>query len=460
MNTSAVKTNRTHSVTKQTLLVAAIIALALLGSRLGSAQEKPKPHEQVLHSFQYNGQDGTFPEAGLIFDAAGNLYGTTYEGGVGGEGTVVELSPQPGGNWNTTILYNFHGGQDGAYPGSSLIFDKAGNLYGTTYFGGSNCDDGLGCGTVFELSPQLGDGWSETILYRFQGGLDGEVPGNSLVFDAAGNLYGTSAFGGNAPQCHHNGCGTVFELSPQAGGIWVETVLYTFQANPDGAEPDGGLIFDKAGNLYGTTLEGGVYGCPVYPGCGTVFELFPQSGGAWAETVLYSFQGSPDGANPLADVIFDTAGNLYGTTALGGSAKCISNSEGCGTVFELSPQSGGGWSEIVLHRFQAANPQDGKHPQAGLTFDALGNLYGTTADGGTGTNCNGLGCGTVFRLSPNSNGHWTEKLFSFNHGDGFGPVAAATFDMAGNLYGTTAKGGSDTAGCTPEGCGTVFEITR
>jgi uncharacterized repeat protein (TIGR03803 family) len=329
-------------------------------------------YEKVLRSFG-NGTDGYAPSAGLIFDAAGNLYGTTqYGGGANAYGTVFELTPAGGGNWTETVLYSFRSGTDGAVPGAGLIFDAAGNLYGTTTAGGPNN------GTVFELTPTTAGGWTEQVLYRFcsqANCTDGQYPYGSLIFDAAGNLYGTTEFGGTY------GAGTVFKLTPAAGGGWTETVLYSFGRGTDGASPLVGLIFDVVGNLYGTTTFGGTYGA------GTVFELTPTAGGGWTETVLHSFNpnNGTDGFNPYAGLIFDAAGNLYGTTYYGGSY-------GGGTVFELTPAAGGGWTETVLRSF--GNGTDGFWPYAGLIFDHAGNLYGTTEYGGTHN------YGTVFELTP------------------------------------------------------------
>jgi len=338
-------------------------------------------HEKVL--FNFNGTDGYQPMYGLIFDAAGNLYGTAFGGGdpscgdPNGCGTVFQLTPAPGGGWTETVLHSFKGyPTDGSYPYAGVIFDAAGNLYGTTGGGGT-----YGVGTVFELSPAAGGGWTETVLHSFNGS-DGHGPEAGLIFDAAGKLYGTTAWGGTGTDCLNTGCGTVFKLTPVAGGGWTETVLHSF-SNTDGALPFAGLIFDAAGNLYGTTQQGGSYGF------GTVFELTPTAGGGWTETVLFSFNGNwsgRDGGLPEAGLIFDAAGNLYGTTGAGGTYAY-------GTAFELTPTAGGGWTETVLHSFNN-NGTDGESPLAGLIFDAAGNLYGTTGGGGT------YGLGMVFELTP------------------------------------------------------------
>jgi uncharacterized repeat protein (TIGR03803 family) len=415
------------------LAIAVVFALTVVP--LAQAQ-KPATSvawpEKVLFSF--NGTDGSGPTADLIFDAAGNLYGTAG-GGEYGAGTVFELTPTAGGGWTETVLHNFGNGTDGAYPSGGLVFDAAGNLYGTTPDGGTySCFGGGGCGTVFELTPTAGGGWAEQVLYSFGSGTDGTAPYGALVFDAAGDLYGTTSEGGTYSCFGGGGCGTVFELTPAAGGSWTEQVLHNFNGVTDGYQPVAGLIFDAAGNLYGTTAGGG-------PG-GTVFELTPTGDGNWTEEVLHTFGIGTDGAVPTAALVFDAAGNLYGTTYHGGTNNsCVYT--GCGTVFELT-YSGGTWWYQVLHNFGSGS--DGYWPQANLIVDAAGNLYSTTFQGGT------HGEGTVFEVTPGSGGRWTEQvLHSFNGADGYWPWAGLIFDAAGNLYGTTNRGGAYEAG-------TIFEL--
>jgi len=401
--------------------------LTMFTLTLLAASSWATPHESVLHSFNNNGADGVNPYAGLIFDVAGNLYGTTVEGGIHNLGTVFELTPTQGGGWTETVLHSFGRGTDGAGPYGSLIFDGAGNLYGTTQLGGIHNG-----GTVFELTPMQGGGWTETVLHSFNdNGADGAYPLASLIFDAAGNLYGTTQQGG-IHSCKGKTCGTVFEMTPREGGGWSESVLHSFGNGTDGVNPQGSLISDASGNLYGTTYQGGIHSQ------GTVFEMTPRDGGGWTETVLHSFGRGTDGVSPNATLIFDTTGNLYSTTIAGG----IHNG---GTVFELSPQDGGGWTETVLHSF--GNGTDGANPQAGLVIDATGNLYGTAITGGIHSD------GAVFELSPQPGGGWAETvLHSFGNGaDGINPYAGLIVDAAGNLYGTTVAGGIHADG-------TVFEI--
>jgi len=379
----------------------------------------------VLYNFS-GGSDGAYPVGALVADKAGNLYGTTSEGGGGncsaGCGVVFELTPPAtrGGLWSETVLYRFTGGSDGAAPQSNLIFDATGNLYGTTGGGGDASSDG----TVFQLTPPSIQGgvWTETVLYRFAGGSDGETPLAGLVFDHAGNLYGTTLFGGIT------NAGTVFQLTPPVtqGGAWTEMVLHTFGRGNDGLDPQAGLIVDNRGTLYGTTISG------------TVFKLTPP---AWTEKVLFNFTGGGNnGSWPCA--LISRQGALYGLTRLGGSPA------NAGTAFQLAPSAGGGtWTETTLYSFTGGN--DGGEPCGALVSDHAGNLYGTSS--GNGQNIPG----TVFKLTPPAaqGGAWTETtLHKFGgNNDGLSPVAGVIFGKRGALYGTTSGGGSSAAG-------TVFAV--
>jgi uncharacterized repeat protein (TIGR03803 family) len=366
-------------------------------------------HDTVLHNFNNNGTDGASPQAGLIVDGAGNLYGTTNNGGTYNYGTVFELTPAAGGSYTEKVLHNFTNGADGGNPQSGLILDGAGNLYGTTYVGGN-----YGYGTAFELTPAGNGTWNEKVLYSFGSG-NTAYPTSGLIFDGAGNLYGTTLQGGPAQG------GSVFELSPAGGGNWTERDLHDFGSLSSGLYPYGGVVFDGAGNLYGTTSTGGT------SSGGTVFEL---AAGSWTMRVLHNFSGGADGEAPYAGLVL-AAGNLYGTTSGGGSSG--------GTVFEFTPAGGGGWTYQVVHNFGTGN--DGSTPYAGLIADTAGNLYGTTLGGGT------YGGGSVFRF----NAHGGVVLHSFGLPEGYGPVASLIFDTAGNLYGTAQFGGT-------YGYGTVFQV--
>jgi uncharacterized repeat protein (TIGR03803 family) len=280
--------------------------------------------ESVLHTFcsSSNCNDGVISRSGLVLDAAGNLYGTTFSGGAHGKGVAFELSPGSSG-WTETVLHAFAGGKDGASPTAGLTFDANGNLFGTAPNNGAD-----GKGVVFELIPGSG-GWSESIVYTFTGGTDGGVPTGGVIFDSTGNMYGTAGAGGNV-SCRLTGitgCGVVFELIPGAGGLWTEMVLYSF-SGADGVGPAAAMLFDPAGVLYGTTAFGGRNLCANEPGCGVVFSLTPNSDGTWSEAVLHTFSGTRDQSLPEAPLILDAKGNLYGT-ALGDPQY------GDGAVFEL-----------------------------------------------------------------------------------------------------------------------------
>ena len=346
----------------------------------------------------FDGANGASPYAGLAFDAAGNLYGTTSGGGAGGYGTVFEIAA---GSGTLTTLASFNS-TNGSDPRAGLVLDAAGNLYGTTYYGGAG-----GYGTVFEIARGSG---TLTTLASFNYN-NGANPYSGLTFDAAGNLYGTTSNGGA------HGEGTVFEL---ARGSGTPTTLVSFNGT-NGSSPEAGLTADAAGNLYGTTFGGGA------GGYGTVFKVAAGSG---TLTTLASFS-SYDGAYPQGRLIRDAAGNLYGTTYNGGGPGYY------GTVFEIAAGS----STITnLASFDRSNGAD---PLAGLTADAAGNLYGTTSFAGPG------GHGTVFELAAGSGTLTT--LASFDGTNGSSPLSDLTFDAAGNLYGTTAFGGA-------HGEGTVFEL--
>jgi uncharacterized repeat protein (TIGR03803 family) len=417
-------------------LLSALILVSLTLILVTGAWAAPKEH--ILHVF--NSKDGAYPEAGLVMDAAGNLYGTTWAGGdtncsYYGCGVVFELSPASNGKWIEKILHQFHG-PDGAYPDANLIFDAAGNLYGTTSYGGENECASYGggqptCGVVFELSRGSDSLWTETVLHRFHG-KDGAFPFASLSFDAAGKLFGTTRNGGN-PGCGAS-CGVVFELSRSSGGDWVERVLHRFDYT-DGAWPWAGLVFGASNTLYGTASSGGEVG-------GVIFELKAGSNGRWTENVLYEFNPNHGLGEygPYCSLTLDAAGNLYGTTMFSGSA------------FQLTRDSNGKWTETEI-----SDLAGGLYPQGALAFDPHGNLYGTTEQGGKGL-CAESGCGIVFKLIPHANGSWsTEVLHEFNdgNGDGIEPDAGVIFDGAGNLYGTTSGGGP----LGQAGYGVVFEIT-
>lgn len=403
--------------------------------------------EKVVYTFT-GGYDGGAPLGDLVQDAQGNYYGTTLFGG-GYGGTVFELSPNSNGAYTETVIHAFMPSPDGNAPLAGVIFDSQGkNLYGTTSGGGAF--DG---GTVFELSPNGDGSWTEQTLYSFcamTGCTDGYIPESKLIFDQQGNLYGTTGGGGSG------GGGTVFQLSPNGLGGYSETVIYNFiNGGSTGYGPTSGVAIDSAGNLYGTTPYGGAQTC-TQPGenggigCGLVYKL-SQSQGSWSYTVLQNFTGF-DGIQPLDEVILDSSGNLYGTTLFGGLlGPCAVDlvfplvyssgftGIGCGTVFELSPDGNGIYSESILYRFVGGN--DGAHPYAHLTLDASGNLYGTTLSGG-GVGCPPQGCGTAFELTPATGGGWQEIILnSFTGLNGAAPTSALIQGGSGQSAHPLAKHG-------------------
>jgi len=381
----------------------------------------------VIHNFA-GGQDGSQPVAGLTADRTGNLYGTASAGGAG-YGTVFKLAFKNSG-WILSPLYSFSGNDDGAGPVTAPVVGPNGTLYGSTAAGGggscSEIYEYSGCGTIFNLHPSAAVcksalcPWTEVVLYRFAGGSQGAYPIGKLLFDQSGNIYGTTF-----DYLQLGSLGTVFELMPSGGG-WTKSVVQRFDGS-DGQYPLAGLIFGQSGSLNGTTYYGGANSN------GAVYQLTP-SGSGWSESVLYSFQGNNDGANPAAGLISDNAGNLYGATTAGGSG-------GGGTVFELTP-SNGQWTLSVLYSFTG-----GAGPANCLVMDTAGNLYGTTVEDGT------YGEGTVFELTPSGSSWIYTDLHDFTGGsDGADPFGGVILGANGNLYGTTEDGGAN-------GDGVVFEIT-
>jgi len=431
-------------------LLAFLLVISSGALSTNEASKAPAAKEKVIYSFQ-GGSDGALPMSDLVLDSSGNLYGTTSAGGTGvcnnnGCGTVFELKRTSSG-WQEQVLHSFQGGIDGEFPQAGVIFDSSGNLYGTTNSGGSNH-----LGTVFKLAPNGKGGWTESILYSFVAGTN---PASDLVFDANGNLYGTTRLGGvNGCGTLGGGCGTVFELIRQSNGSWAESTLYQFAGPPgDGALPSSGLALDSAGNLYGLTVAGGPNNCFLqgYPGCGIVYKLTSDGKGNWTETVLFNFaRGNGFAVSPSAGLLVDEDGDrLVGTTLQGG--------DGAGTIFALKA-SDTTWKQDVLHRFYES--LDGRSPAGQLIKDSQGNLFGATVAGGGATRA-GFGGGMVFELQPNPAGPWKETiLYDFTGGtDGSNPEAGLVSDGHGHLYGTTLRGGTGTCEGEQNFCGTVYEIT-
>jgi uncharacterized repeat protein (TIGR03803 family) len=416
---------RNHLLSVGCIAVLPTIAVILILNGIAASQER------IIANLYSSGGE-VLPKGNLIADSNGNLYGTSFYGGQYDQGTVSMLSPTANG-YKVTVLHSFNpDGIDGFGPMSGVIMDKAGNLYGSTEFGGSgDCTSGFGCGTVFELT-KTAQGWQETILHDFQG-FDGWQSYGGLIMDSDGNLYGTTANGGAYKE------GTAYKLSP-SGNEWNLTTLYNFEGGNDGSVPWSAVVFDSTGNLYGVASQGGGTSAACPYGCGTAFELSPTSSGEWTETVLHNFTTNPnDGEFPSNPLVFDAAGNLYGTTSQGGGGTAQA-----GIAFELSPDAGE-WTEAILHNFND-RLTDGVSPSSVLVFDASGNLYGETLVGGS------YGQGTVFRLKQGTHGLWGETVlhnFKLNN-DGNNPNGL----MIGRdgLFGTTGFGGR-------YGDGTVFEIT-
>jgi uncharacterized repeat protein (TIGR03803 family) len=386
--------------------------------------------ERVLYAFA-NGPDGAQPQGGLIMDASGNLFGTTSTGG-NGQGTVFELSPS-GGGYNETVLYRFSCATsncptDGSNPVGNLVLDAGGNLYGTTEYGVGSA----GNGTVYKLAPNGSGGYTESLLYVFQGGTDAGQPLAGLIMDIHGNLYGTTFHGGA------HDYGTVYRLAPNGSGGYAYTVLYSFQGNPDAAYPYARLVMDANGNLFGTTPQGGT------SHTGTLFELAAVGDGSYTESLVHSFSGcDTDGCMPFGALAMDTRGNLFGTTSTGGTGNI-------GTLFRFAANPGGGFTESV---FSLSLGIVGASVATGLIVDAGGNLYGV-GPGGTDN------VGDVVKFMPNGQGGYTESILYSLRGrpDGGDPETTLILDPSGNLYGTTYAGGADTSCESCAGFGVVFEV--
>ena len=394
----------------------AVMAILASGARAASTTD-------VIYSFA-GGADGEYTDTDLVIDSAGNLYGTSVLGGDFGGGTVFQLTPS-GNSWIHTVLYSFSGGADGGEPYKGVTLDAEGNLYGTAVTGGAGSCEG-GCGVAYKLTNSGGT-WTQTVIHSFTGGDDGSGPGAGLTIDNHGNLYGMAPTGGANGlgviyQLHPdqsgnwtlkvihtftggtdgatgsagrlllhgghlygaataggaNGKGAAFQLTPTPSGEWNLKTIYSFKGQPDAGFPYGGLTFDASGNLYGTTYYDGANNL------GAVYELAPKPTGEWKEKVLYSFKGGSDGSNSISNLVFDAAGNLYGTTSEGGL--------GSGTIFRLTPGANGTWTERVAHRFQG--PPDGAFAYNGMVADTTGNFYGATVHGGTDDE------GAIYKFTP------------------------------------------------------------
>ena len=381
----------------------------------------------VLYNFT-GGADGYAPNAGVTVAPSGALYGTASLGGTHLGGTVFKLG-QVNSSWVFSPLYEFTGVSGGSDPLGGVVIGPNGALYGTTF---GNIDI---FGTVFELQPPptfcraILCYWNESVLHTFTGTPDGAEPQvENLVFDSSGNIYGTTQGGGMYDS------GVTFELIPSGGG-YTESILHSFGLGTDGRGPLEGVVFDTAGNVYGTTALGGTGNPETCMGsCGTVYQLVPSNGG-WVENVLFNFDRT-NGQHPFGSLIIDGSGNLYGTTVLGGQ-------NGGGVVYKLAP-SGGGFTYSVLYSFSSCGSR------GGLAEDAAGDFFGVCYGGGANQD------GWIFELSNCSQGCIANDLHDFSGSDGSAPWGAPVLDANGNLYGTTTSGGS--GNCSGDGCGVVWEI--
>jgi uncharacterized repeat protein (TIGR03803 family) len=405
--------------------MAAMVA-ALLIAWPGVSQRAAAQTPTVLHTF--TGPDGINPILGVTFDSTGNLFGVASGGGSSNNGTVYELMPANNGSWTERTLYSFNG-TSGSTPVSPVVFDSKGNLYGATKLGGSN-----GMGVVYELSPSGAGKWTQTVLHNFGGTGDGSYPVGTIVVDSTGDIFGTTEGGGAYGDGTEIQGGTVFEVSPAAGGGWKESILHSFGNGSDGNLPKGGVILDTKGNAYGTTYKGGAHGQ------GAVFELSPSGQGAYTETVIHNFntgRSQGDAANPATGLTFDSAGNLYGGSTSGFDSAIF---EGGGTLYKLVPQSGGTWKESVIVSLGFDEFLEAIY--SNLVLDSAGHIFGVTLDSSASS---------VFEIQGSN-----YKYISVFTGAKVGTrlaVGSLWMDSAGNLYGAAQAGGAHNDGV-------VFEIKR
>jgi uncharacterized repeat protein (TIGR03803 family) len=394
------------------------VALAALAAAAPRALLGAGGAPDVIHSF--GDGDGEYPATDLVVAPDGTLYGTTTQGGGLNSGTVFALTPS-GQGWSESVIYSFTSGIDGGQPYNGVTLDAQGNLYGTAVTGGTGQACEGGCGVVFKLKKNGGT-WTQSVLYNFTGGSDGSGPGAGLTFDRKGNLYGMAPTGGEF------GMGVIYKLAPNGSGGWTQSVIHAFTGGPDGATGAAGRLLVSSGRIYGVTTVGGANGK------GTVFRLNPQPGGGWSLETLYAFQGPPDGGLPYGAVVRDAAGRLYGTTYYDGAHDA-------GAVYQLTPTSSGPWDEKVIYSF--AGGPDGSHPVSHLNFDAAGNLYGTTSEGGDGS----CSCGTIFKLTPVGMEWQYTVLHAFEGSpDGKYSYNGMARGPGGKLYGATVRGGDDDDG--------------
>jgi uncharacterized repeat protein (TIGR03803 family) len=394
-----------HSMSKALTISAVVTILASAAWAAGVPQ--------IIYNFA-GGSDGEYIDSDLVIDGAGNLYGTSVQGGDFSSGTVFQLTPSNGG-WTHTVLYSFTGGAHGGEPYKGVTVDSQGNLYGTTVAGGGGSCEG-GCGVAYKLTNH-GGVWTQTVIHAFTGGADGSGPGTGLTLGRHGALYGMTPTGGA------NGLGVVFKLIPMRNGAWVLKVIHAFTGGNDGAGGSAGRLLLYKGSFYGVTTTGGANGL------GVVFNLTHPIGG-WQFTTLYAFKGQPDAGFPYGALAPDSHGHLYGTTYYDGANNL-------GSVYQLARQTDGTWKETVLYSFQGG--RDGSGSISNVVFDKTGALYGTTSTGGASCDC-----GVIFKLTPSGDGTWKESVpYRFRgHPDGAFVYNGMVGDAAGNFYGTTVHGGT------------------
>lgn len=363
----------------------------------------------ILYSFG-GATDGEYTDTDLVVDKAGNIYGTSVLGGDFGSGTVFRVTP----TGKHSVLYSFTGGADGGEPYKGVTFDTQGNLYGTAVTGGTGGCEG-GCGVVYRLTDSNGK-WKQTVIHNFNGN-DGSGPGSGVTFDKYGNLYGMTPTGGTY------GAGVVFQMDPSSGNQWRFNVIHSFTGGVDGGGGSAGRLLIRNGRIYGVATTGGANGK------GTVFELTPRAFGEWKIRTLYAFKGQPDAGFPYGGLAFDSAGNLYGTTYYDGANNL-------GSVYELVSDGKGNWTEKVLYSFKGGD--DGSSSISNVVIDSLGNLYGTTSEGGASCNC-----GVIFKLAPDPLGNWIESVqyrFQGAPDAGFAYNGMVT-GLGGVMFGATVHGG-------------------
>ena len=441
------KTTR-HNLCQMMTLLSLVVLLSLI---VAQAQTYT-----VIHNFS-GGTDGAQPYSGLTPDGAGNYYGTTFLGGNNhsctqyGCGTVYRLSKKNGA-WVLTNLYTFEGGADGGLPKARVVFGPDGALYGTTFGGGSGICGGTGCGIVFRLTPPASPchavscPWTETTLHAFNLD-DGAAPGaGDLVFDHSGNIYGTTTRGGGNPAW-----GVVYKLT-HVNGQWTETVLFNFDGYDQGGTPQGGVIFDNDGNLWGTTQFGGLNNLPEFWGPGVIYELTPNGTGWTAQTIHEFRNDTSDGGLPQASLFLANDGSMYGTSSTGGAGLCAMDTyyTGCGSVFALFP---GGYAPLFLGFTSGSENPSLSGPTAPVTVDSNRNVYGTAWGAGE------FGAGSIFKLTFGS--YTYSSLHDFTgESDGGNPSSNVVIDSNGHLLGTAVGSGGSPLCRVQGGCGVIWEITQ